>query len=107
MDTRLHLELDPEVGSSLEYKYRVNQLPQGDYSYVKWWSSGPILQGDPCKDESGNSRVGPKGATHVFPSFPICLVLLLSHIPVFGGLAVFFQRDLQHTGYDWLNPPTA
>ena len=30
--------LDPEVGSSLEYKYSVTQSPSGDYIYVKWWA---------------------------------------------------------------------
>ena len=31
LDTRMHLGLDPVVGSSLEYKCSVTQSPLGDY----------------------------------------------------------------------------
>ena len=31
------------MGSSLDDKYSVTQLPPGDYYYVKWWGGGPIL----------------------------------------------------------------
>ena len=36
-----HPRLDPEVGSSLKYKYSVTQSRPGDYIYVKWWDGGP------------------------------------------------------------------
>ena len=39
----LHPGLDPEMVSSLEYKYSVTQSPPGDYIYVKWWDDGPVL----------------------------------------------------------------
>ena len=42
-----HPGLDPEVGSSLEYKYSVTQLPPVDYVYVKWWGGGPVFC-EPC-----------------------------------------------------------
>ena len=31
LDTQLHLVLDPEVGSSLDYKYSVTESPPGYY----------------------------------------------------------------------------
>ena len=72
---QLHPLLEPEVGSSLEYEYSVTKSPLGGYSYVKWWYVGPILRANPCEEESENSRVVPKGATPMFPSFPIFLGL--------------------------------
>ena len=49
LDTRLHPGLDLELGSRLEYKYSVTQLPPGDYGCVKWWYDGPVLQAEPRK----------------------------------------------------------
>ena len=44
------------------------------------------------KDESGNTRVAPKGATPVFPSFPVFIVPQLDPLLVFDGLSVFRLR---------------
>ena len=93
------------MGSSLEYDYSVTQLLPGDYRYVKWWEGGPILRAElRQKDESGNTQVVPKGATPVFPSFPVFLVPQISSLPGFDGLTVFRQRGTKNTGYAWLSP---
>ena len=98
------------MGSSLEYDCSVTQLLLGDYCYVKWWDGGPILQAEPSRaeprrnDESGNTRVAPKGATPVFSDFPVFLVPRLDPLPVFDGLTIFRQRGTKNTGYAWLIP---
>ena len=58
------------------------------------------------KDESGNTRVAPKGATPVFLPFPVILVPRLNLLPVFDGLDVLLQRGTKNTGYYWLIPTT-
>ena len=97
--------LDPGVEFSLEYEYSVTQSPPGDYCYVKWWDSGPIFRAEPRqKDEIGNTQVAPKGATPVFPAFPVFLVPPLSPLPGFDGLTIFRKRGNKNTGYAWLSP---
>ena len=47
------------MGSSLEFKYNLTQLPPGGYHYVKWWDGGTVLRADLRKlDESGKARNG-------------------------------------------------
>ena len=54
------------MGSRLDDECSVIQSLPGDYIYVKWWDSGPILRDEPCKDESGIPKVAPKDAAPVF-----------------------------------------
>ena len=56
------------------------------------------------KEESGNTRVAPKGATPMFPTFPVFLVPQLNTIPVLGGLIVFCPKGTINTGYALLSP---
>ena len=79
---------------------RRHRGPQG------WCLGGtPISRAEPRrKDDSRNPRVEPKGATPVFPDFPVFLVPRLSLLPGFDGLAVFRQRGTKNTGYAWLRP---
>ena len=96
--------MDPEVVYSLEYEHSVTQSPPGDYSYVKWWESGPILLAEPrTKVETLEWRLE---TLHLW--FPIylhflgfCIDLLL----VFGGLTIFRQRGHRSIGYAWPSPP--
>ena len=39
-----HPGLEPEVGSSLEYKYSETQSQSGGYIHVKWWNGRPVLR---------------------------------------------------------------
>ena len=105
LDTWLHTGMDPGLGSSLEYKYSVTQFSPGYYCYVKWWDGGPIFWAKPRqKDESGNIWVAPKGATPMFPDFPIFLNPWIDPRPVFDDMTVFHQRGTKNIGYAWLGP---
>ena len=59
------------------------------------------------KYNSGNTQVVPKGATPMFPTFPIFLVPRLDPLPVFDSLTIFHHRGTKNTGYAWLSPATA
>ena len=59
------------------------------------------------KDKSGITRVDPKGATPVFPNFPVFFVPRLDPILDFGGLTVFCPRETKNTGYACLSPDMA
>ena len=105
LDTQLHLGLVPGVVSSLEYKYSVTQFQPGYYLCVKWWGGGTISRAETRqKDESGNTRVAPKGATPGFPAFPVFLVPLLSPLPGFDCVTVFCQRRTKNRGCAWFIP---
>ena len=105
LDTQLYPELDPVVGSSLEYDYSVTQFPPGDYCYVKWWDGGTISRSKPRqKDEIGNTRVAHISDNPVFPDFFVFLVPKLFIFLGCGSLAVFRQRRTKNTGYTWLIP---
>ena len=90
------------VGLSLVYIPEIGwtQCPRG------WCLGGtPILQAEPRrKDESGNTRVAPKGATPVYPAFPVFLVPQIFPLPGFDGLTVFRQRGTKNIGFAWLSP---
>ena len=60
-----------------------------------------------AKGKNGNTRVAPKGATPVFPAFPVFLVPQLDPLPVFDSLTIFHQTGTKNTGYVWLSPDTA
>ena len=86
----------------------MTQSLPGNYFCDKWWDGGQILQANPRrKDESGNTRVAPKGAIPVFTAFPVLFVSRIDPLLVFDGLTVFRQRGTKTIGYAWLSPATA
>ena len=58
------------------------------------------------KDESGNTRLAPKGATPVFPAFPVFFVPRLDPLLSFDVLTVIRKRETKNIGYAWLSPAT-
>ena len=83
----------------------MTQLLPEVYRYVKWWGGGTILRAEPRgKEKSGNTRVASKGATPVFPAFPLFSVPQLSPLPGFDGMTIFHERGTKNTGYAWLIP---
>ena len=83
------------MGSIIEYKYSVNQLPSGDYQYFKWWYSGPVSRakkGNPTKVPKPG--MVPKGAGLVFITFTLFLDHRYEHLPFFDGLDLPYTRVL-------------
>ena len=74
---------------------------------VVQWANFPSRAEPRRKDESGNSRVAPKGANPMFPAFPVFFVSRLDPLLVFDGLTIFRQRATKNTGYAHHSPTTA
>ena len=74
---------------------------------MEWWADF-ARRAKPRKNyESGNNLVAPKGATPMFPSFPLFFVPRLNHLLVIDGLNVFRPRATKNIVYAWLSHATA
>ena len=85
--------------------------PNRRQGIIAMWSGGTVgqfrkpIRAEPRqKDEIGNTWVVPKGATPVFPAFPVFLIPRLDPLPVFDGLTIFRKRVTKNTGYACLIP---
>ena len=77
----------------------------GFHNADAWVDPNFASRADPRQnDKSGNTQVAPKGATPMFPTFPVFLVPRIDPLLVLDVLTVFSQRGTKNTDYTCLSP---